>query len=117
MAGKASHCCIQGVTGTMFCTKTSRFCAWKVCHNSTLKYFCQINNHSGTWPILAAFLSGAPSLLDCLMTVFRLGRISEEEVREFDNRETVSYLCGPPAMSDEVSSWINLAEVNYEKWW
>ena len=48
---------------------------------------------------------------------FRLGRITEKEVKEFDNRETVSYLCGPPAMSDEVSSWINLAEVNYEKWW
>ena len=61
MAGKASHYCIRGVTGTMFCIKTSRFCAWKVCHNSTLKYFCQINNHLETWPILVAFLLGVPS--------------------------------------------------------
>jgi len=66
------------------------------------------------------FLSNQHSLgdlSDSRRVSFRLGRVSEDVVRDFDNSETVSYLCGPPAMSDEVSSWMKIAEVNYEKWW
>ncbi|CBY37752.1 unnamed protein product [Oikopleura dioica] len=57
------------------------------------------------------------NLTDSRRVTFRLGRLSREVVRDFDNSETVSYLCGPPAMSDEVSSWMAKAEVNYEKRW
>lgn len=48
---------------------------------------------------------------------FCLGRLSKQIIAEYDNSDVVSYLCGPPSMSDEVSSWMKSASINYEKWW
>jgi len=48
---------------------------------------------------------------------FHNTRLNQKMLSEFDRKDTVAYLCGPPKLSDQINGWLNRANIKYEKWW
>ena len=69
---------------------------------------------------VSVFLS-EPDLTQKLPEVDRVHffqkRLEKSDLSKFDEDTTVAYLCGPPALSDSISSWMKNANIKYEKWW
>ena len=70
---------------------------------------------------VSIFLTNESDELDLTDTprvnFYKNSRLTRDRFNPFDRDDTVAYLCGPPAMSDEINSWLDRATVKYEKWW